>query len=82
MCSTSKKQHKENEAFAGRPLVYAFLLSLLDTEPREQVSRLLRQGCHRTVKRSRKVPAPLYRIWLALANLWNLLFLALAQSSG
>ncbi|MBX0334575.1 transposase [Pontibacter sp. HSC-14F20] len=63
-------------------LVYAFLLSLLDKELREAISNLLRQGCHRTGKRCRKTPTPLYRIRLALANLWNLLFLSLTQSSG
>lgn len=63
-------------------LVYAFLLSLLDKELREQVSNLLRQGCHRTGKRCRKTPTPLYRIRLALANLWNLLFLSLSQTPG
>lgn len=63
-------------------LVYAFLLSLLAKELREQVANLLRQGCHRTGKRCRKTPTPLYRIRLALANLWNLLFLSLTQSSG
>ncbi|WP_161888298.1 transposase [Pontibacter russatus] len=62
-------------------LVYAFLLSLLDKELREAVSHLLRQGCHRTGKRCRKTPTPLYRIRLALANLWNLLYLSL-QTPG
>ena len=63
-------------------LVYAFLLSLLDKELRQVVSNLLRQGCHRTGKRCRETPTPLYRIRLALANLWNLLYLSLNQSSG
>ncbi|WP_460970166.1 transposase, partial [Pontibacter aydingkolensis] len=62
-------------------LVYAFLLSLLDKDLREAVSNLLRKGCHRTGKRCRKTPAPLYRIRLALANLWNMLYLSLNQSS-
>ena len=63
-------------------LVYAFLLSLLEKELRQAVSNLLRQGCHRTGKRCRNTPTPLYRIRLALANLWNLLFLALSQTPG
>ena len=52
-------------------LVYAFLLSLLEKELRQAVSNLLRQGCHRTGKRCRKTPTPLYRIRLALANLFD-----------
>ncbi|MBX0331655.1 transposase [Pontibacter sp. HSC-14F20] len=63
-------------------LVYAFLLSLLEKELRQAVSNLLRQGCHRTGKRCRKTPTPLYRIRLALANLWNLLYLSLIQTPG
>jgi len=62
-------------------LVYAFLLSLLEKELKEAVSNLLRQGCHRTGKRCRNTPTPLYRIRLALANLWNLLYLYL-QTPG
>ncbi|HEY4649950.1 MAG TPA: hypothetical protein VIG72_00985 [Pontibacter sp.] len=63
-------------------LVYAFLLSLLDKEFRQTVSNLLRQGCHRTGKRCRDTPTPLYRIRLVLANLWNQLFLSRNQTPG
>lgn len=63
-------------------LVYAFLLSLLDKNLQQHIQYLLRAGCHRTGKRSRKTPAPLYRIRLALANLFNQLNLTNVQSSG
>ena len=63
-------------------LVYAFLLSLLDKELRQAISDLLRQGCHRTGKRYREASTPLYRIRLALANLFNQMNLSLIQSSG
>ncbi len=46
-------------------LAYAFLLSLLDT-----ALSALRQGCHRTGKRSQDTPAPLYRLRSALSRLW------------
>jgi len=52
-------------------LVYAFLLTLLDERLQEHIHNLLRTGCHRTGKRASKTPAPLYRIRLALANLFN-----------
>jgi hypothetical protein len=60
-------------------LVYAFLLSLLAKNLQQHIRSLLRAGCHRTGKRCRNAPAPLYRIRLALANLFNL---SLFQSSG
>lgn len=63
-------------------LVYAFLLSLLDKNLQQQIQSLLRTGCHRTGKRSRNTPVPLYRIRLALANLLNQLNLINLQSSG
>ena len=62
-------------------LVYAFLLSLLEEQLRGKRNQLLRQGCHRTGKRCRNTPAPLYRIRLALANLLNLFYLSL-QTPG
>ena len=52
-------------------LVYAFLLSLLEEQLRDKRDQLLRLGCHRTGKRCRNTPTPLYRIRLALANLLN-----------
>jgi hypothetical protein len=63
-------------------LVYAFLLTLLAKNLQHHIRRLLRAGCHRTGKRSRSTPAPLYRIRLALANLFNHLNLTNVQSSG
>ena len=52
-------------------LVYAFLLSLLEEQLRDKRNQLLQKGCHRTGKRCRNTPTPLYRIRLALANLLN-----------
>jgi hypothetical protein len=52
-------------------LVYAFLLTLLAKELQQHIQTLLRAGCHRTGKRARKTPSPLYRIRLAITNLWN-----------
>lgn len=63
-------------------LVYAFLLTLLEENLQETIRSLLRQGCHRTGKRCRIAPTPLYRIRLALANLFNQMNLSLIQSSG
>jgi hypothetical protein len=63
-------------------LVYAFLLSLLEQNLKDYIQSLLRAGCHRTGKRCRIAPTPLYRIRLALANLFNQLNLPLIQSSG
>lgn len=63
-------------------LVYAFLLSLLEKNLQDYIRALLRAGCHRTGKRCRIAPVPLYRIRLALANLFNQLNQPLLQSSG
>lgn len=52
-------------------LVYAFLLSLLVGQFDELRAMLLRHGCHRTGKRSREVPAPLYRLRSAISRLWQ-----------
>jgi len=51
-------------------LVYAFLLSLLAPICRFLRSWLLRTFCHRTGKRSRETPAPLYRLRFALSLFW------------
>ncbi len=51
-------------------LVQAFLFSLLDDLFLPLRSWLLDHWCHRTGKRSRCVPAPLYRLRLALSQLW------------
>lgn len=51
-------------------LVYAFLLSLLSPLLTDLCVWLLRTFCHRTGKRSRQTPAPLYRLRIALSFLW------------
>lgn len=63
-------------------LVYAFLLTLLEKTLQQHLRSLLRAGCHRTGKRARNTPNPLYRIRLAIANLLNQLNLNNVQSSG
>lgn len=63
-------------------LVYAFLLSLLNEKLNQQRQKLLRLGCHRTGKRCRNAPTPLYRIRLAIANLFNLYCIPETQNSG
>jgi hypothetical protein len=63
-------------------LVYAFLLTLLAKELLPHIQTLLRTGCHRTGKRARITPNPLYRIRLALTNIWNQLFYYPLQTSG
>jgi hypothetical protein len=51
-------------------LAYAFLLSLLQPPLAVVRERLLRLFCHRTGKRSRETPTPLYRLRAALSRLW------------
>jgi hypothetical protein len=51
-------------------LAYAFLLSLLAPSLIDLCAWLLRTFCHRTGKRSRETPAPLYRLRIALRFLW------------
>ena len=51
-------------------LAYAFLLSLLVPTLTDLCAWLLRTFCHRTGKRSRETPAPLYRLRFALSFLW------------
>jgi hypothetical protein len=63
-------------------LIYAFLLSLLREHFKAKIELLLRMGCHRTGKRCREVSTPLYRIRLALANLWNFYLSAPLLNSG
>lgn len=52
-------------------LAYAFLISLLATSSDSLRRLLLRHWCHRTGKRCRENPAPLYRLRSALAQLWS-----------
>lgn len=66
-------------------LAHAFLLSLLRPEAQRLREDLLHRACHRTGKRSRNTPAPLYRIRAALAYLWSRYFdpiLPILQNSG
>ena len=51
-------------------LAYAFLLSLLAPALESLRTWLLLTFCHRTGKRSRETPAPLYRLRFALSYLW------------
>lgn len=51
-------------------LAYAFLLCLLAPTLASLSSWLLRAFCHRTGKRSRETPTPLYRLRFALSLLW------------
>lgn len=51
-------------------LAYAFLLSLLEKQLEFLRGWLLRQFCHRTGKRGRETPTPLYRLRSALSRLW------------
>ncbi len=51
-------------------LAYALLLALVRL-PRQWLQELLRHWCHRTGKRSRDTPTPLYRIRIALACLFQ-----------
>jgi len=51
-------------------LAYAFLLTLLNPSFDKLRKWLLRTFCHRRGERSRKIPAPLYRLRLALSLFW------------
>ena len=51
-------------------LAYSFLLSFLNPALSNLATWLLRTFCHRTGKRSRSTPAPLYRLRFALSLLW------------
>jgi hypothetical protein len=67
-----RQQHWEHrlKLLAVVPLAYAFLLSLLDPQRRELKTWLLDNWCHRTGRRSRDTAAPLYRLRLAISQLW------------
>ena len=51
-------------------LVYAFLLSLLDSQLEVLRAWLFRHWCHRTGKRYKDFTLPLYRLRSALSRLW------------
>jgi hypothetical protein len=64
-----KWQHRKKILLMAA-LVYAFLLSLLIPHLIALRNWLLRHFCHRTGQRSRDVPAPLYRLRLAISLFW------------
>ena len=64
-----KWQHR-HKLLLMTSLVYAFLLSLLAPTLAHLCAWLLRTFCHRTGKRSRETPAPLYRLRIALCLFW------------
>ena len=51
-------------------IVYAFLLTFLSPALEAFRNKLLTTFCHRTGKRSRNTPAPLYRLRFAISWLW------------
>jgi len=51
-------------------LAYAFLLSSLDPIAESLKQWLLSDWCHRTGKRRRETPTPLYLLRMALSRLW------------
>ena len=59
-------QHR-NKLLLIASLAYAFLLSLLNPQLDPLRKWLLRTFCHRTGKRSRDVPTPLYRLRFAIS---------------
>jgi hypothetical protein len=62
--------HSRHKLLLIAGLAYAFLLSLLLPILVSLTSWLLRTYSHRTGKRSRETPAPLYRLRFALSFLW------------
>ncbi|MEO6891901.1 MAG: transposase [Ktedonobacteraceae bacterium] len=52
-------------------LVYAFLIHLLEPLYKDMVHSVLRLKCHRTGKRCRDIPVPLYRLRWAISRLWD-----------
>ncbi len=61
---------RRSKLMALAALVQAFLFSLLDDLFLPLRTWLLDHWCHRTGKRSRSTAAPLYRLRLALSQLW------------
>ncbi|HEX6033636.1 MAG TPA: hypothetical protein VFY83_04345, partial [Anaerolineales bacterium] len=64
------KWTSRHKLFLIAALAYAFLISLLAPALESLRTWLLLTFCHRTGKRSRQTPAPLYRLRLALSFLW------------
>jgi len=69
-CPRLFKRDNREKLIGIAALAYAFLLSLILPGSQPTRNYLLRFWCHRTGKRSRNVPAPLYRLRLALSLLW------------
>lgn len=77
--------HNRQKLLQMACLVHAFLLTLLRPEEKRLRDDLLKRFCHRTGKRSRNTPAPLYRLRMALCYLLNCVFnpvLPVLQNSG
>ena len=62
--------HSRHKLLLIAGLAYAFLLSLLAPTLVSLSAWLLHTFCHRTGKRSRETPTPLYRLRIALSFLW------------
>jgi hypothetical protein len=62
--------HRRAKLLAIAALVQAFLFSLLEDTFQPLRTWLLDHWCHRTGKRSRTTATPLYRLRLALSQLW------------
>jgi hypothetical protein len=68
----SCRQHyweRRAKLLALASLALAFLVSLVASLP-DLVTLVLRAGCHRTGRRARQGPSPLYRLHAALAWIW------------
>jgi hypothetical protein len=63
-------QERRQKLLLLATLAYAFLLSLCAPALAPLLRAVLRHGCHRTGRRSRSTPAPLYRLRSALSRLW------------
>jgi hypothetical protein len=62
--------HTRQKLLLIATLAYAFLLSLLHPVAAPLKQWLLSHWCHRTGKRSRETPTPLYRLRMTLSRLW------------
>lgn len=69
-CPRLMKRENREKLLGIAALAYAFLLSLVHPDSQITQNYLLRFWCHRTGKRSLRIQAPLYRLRLALSQLW------------
>jgi hypothetical protein len=69
-CPRLFKRENREKLLGITALAYAFLLSLVRPGTQTTQDYLLRFWCHRTGKRNLKIQAPLYRLRLALSQLW------------